>query len=352
VWPAPSEASPTAAARTICMASAADLRKRRRCCQMLVHDILSTDAVTTCTDGRVLMSAAPASSYPIRVVARMTGLSVDTLRAWERRYDAVTPERGERGRVYTDGHVHRLKQLATLVEQGHPIGRIAGLSDAALKKLRHDRPARAEVARDRDTDLAPLLNAVKRYELTAIDSLLNRYAVTVPPDQLIFAVVLPVLREIGARWEAGTLRPAQEHLVSSIVRSVLGGLLRTMPRPSSGPTMLFATPSGERHELGLLCGAVLAAAAGARVVYLGPDLPAADILHAAATCDADIVVMAATATGALAPDQVSKLARLPRKVAVWLGGPASQPLGDSFGARARTIARLEDLSPLIERHVA
>jgi MerR family transcriptional regulator, light-induced transcriptional regulator len=304
------------------------------------------------SDEGALMAVAQAAHYPIRVVARMTGLSVDTLRAWERRYDAVSPVRGDRGRVYTDGHVHRLKQLATLVEQGHPIGRIAGLSDAALKKLRQDLPGQVEVPRDRDTDLGPLLNAVKRYELTTIDSLLNRYAVTVPPEQLIFAVVLPVLREVGARWESGTVRPAQEHLVSSVIRSVLGGLLRTMPRASAGPTMLFATPSGERHELGLLCAAVLAAAAGARVVYLGPDLPAADILHAATTCGADVVVMAATATGASAPDQLSKLARLPKKMAVWLGGRASQPLRDTFGTRALSIDRLEDLSGLIARHVA
>ena len=298
------------------------------------------------------MTAVPASKYPIRVVARMTGISVDTLRAWERRYDAVTPVRSDRGRVYTDGHVHRLKQLATLVEQGHAIGRIAGLSDAALKKLLQDVPAQAEVTRDHEIDLAPLLDAVKRYELTTVDGLLNRYAVTVPADQLIFAVVLPVLREIGVRWESGTLRPSQEHLVSSVIRSVLGGLLRTMPRASTGPTMLLATPSGERHELGLLCAAVLAASAGVRVVYLGPDLPSADILHAATSCDADVVVMAATTTGALDSVQLSKLARLPQKVAVWLGGPASQPLQDTFGARARMITRLEELPTLIERHVS
>ena len=61
---------------------------------------------------------------------------------------------------------------------------------------------------------------------------------------------------------------------------------------------------------------------------------------------------AATTTGALDSVQLSKLARLPQKVAVWLGGPASQPLQDTFGARARTITRLEELPTLIERHVS
>ena len=230
----------------------------------------------------------------------MTGLSVDTLRAWERRYDAVVPGRDDRGRVYTDAHVQRLRQLAALVEQGHADrpdrGTLRRLADEAATATQAPPPRAAEPT----VDLAPLLDAIKRYELATIDSLLNRHAVVLPADELIFSVVLPMLREVGARWESGTMRPAQEHLVSAIVRSVLGGLLRTMPRPANGPRLLFATPSGERHELGLLCGAVLAAAAGARVLYLGPDLPATDIVHAATASSADVVVLAATATGAIA----------------------------------------------------
>ena len=77
-----------------------------------------------------------AAQFPIRAVARMTGLSVDTLRAWERRYQAVVPERGDRGRVYTERQIDRLRHLAALVANGHSIGSIAELPDAALRTLR------------------------------------------------------------------------------------------------------------------------------------------------------------------------------------------------------------------------
>src|SRR5262245_46230395 len=80
--------------------------------------------------------------YPIRTVARLTGLSVDTLRAWERRYQAVVPDRGERGRVYTDRHVTRLRRLAALVATGQSIGSIATMSDAALARLNGPAEAR------------------------------------------------------------------------------------------------------------------------------------------------------------------------------------------------------------------
>ena len=289
--------------------------------------------------------------YPIRAVAKMTGLSVDTLRAWERRYDAVVPARDNRGRVYTDAHVQRLRRLATLVEHGHAIGRIAGLSDTSLTKLRHD--LAPPPSGDRTTlALAPMLAALKRYELATIDSILNRHAVVLSADELIFSIVLPMLREVGARWESGTMRPAHEHLVSAIVRSVLGGLLRTMPRPASGPRLVFATPSGEGHELGLLCGAVLAATAGAQVLYLGPDLPATDIVHAATAYSADVVVLAATASGTIADAGLRALTKLPRHVVLWIGGPAAAPLRERLGARARTVNGLDELPRLIGRHVA
>ena len=78
---------------------------------------------------------ATSASYPIRAVSRMTGIGIDTLRAWERRYRAVTPVRDDRGRMYTDADVARLRLLSGAVEQGHSIGRLAGLSNDELRDL-------------------------------------------------------------------------------------------------------------------------------------------------------------------------------------------------------------------------
>ena len=73
--------------------------------------------------------------FPIRAVSRLTGIGIDTLRAWERRYRAVTPVRDDRGRMYTDADVARLRLLSGAVEQGHSIGRLAGLSNDELRDL-------------------------------------------------------------------------------------------------------------------------------------------------------------------------------------------------------------------------
>lgn len=284
--------------------------------------------------------------YPIRAVARMTGLSLDTLRAWERRYQAVTPLRGDRGRLYDDRDVARLKQLAKLVGDGHAIGTIAQLPPTALARLQQ-RATAVAVEPPPAVDLTPLTRAMRQYDVTVVESMLTRHATLLPPPQLIFSVILPMLREAGARWEAGTVRPAQEHLVSAAVRSVLGGLLRTMAAGRRHDPMVFATLPGERHELGLLSAAVLAAHTGRYVTYLGGDVPAADLVHAVNTMQASTLVVAATMSNATTVREVRTLRRLRSEATVWVGGSDRGRVRRELGTRARVIDTLEDFTGLL-----
>jgi DNA-binding transcriptional MerR regulator len=289
--------------------------------------------------------------YPIRAVSKMTGLSVDTLRAWERRYEAVVPTRNDRGRVYSEAQVARLKRLDELVKQGHAIGTIARATDAELEEML--RGADAHAARPEPppvANLEALTSALDRYDLEAVETTLNRYAVLLPPRELVFSVVLPLLQQVGERWEAGRLRPSHEHLVSAIIRSVLGGLLRAIARPTGSPRVVFATPSGDRHELGLLCAALLTATAGYGVLYLGADLPASDIFHVAESAGARIIVLSLTVPEAVPPSEIAALAALAPACEVWVGGPAASQLLTSTRAGMRYIAALADVVPMLDRH--
>ena len=297
------------------------------------------------------MSKRPAAqSYPIRAVARFTGLSVDTLRAWERRYQAVTPTRGDRGRVYSDADIERLKQLAILVERGHSIGTVAGLSAGELTRLIDGSDAQGRTSDGPPAaDLTDLLRALDGYNLADIETALARHAAVLPTRELVFAVILPLLRALGDRWEAGRLSPAQEHLVSAIVRSVLGGLLRSIARREGSPRIVFATPAGERHELCLLCAAVLTADAGYGVLYLGADLPAADIAHAAENSGAAGVVLGTTTPGAVTRTEARHLARALSNVELWIGGPEAAALVTEIGY-GRQVGTVDELVPMLTRH--
>jgi MerR family transcriptional regulator, light-induced transcriptional regulator len=290
--------------------------------------------------------------YPIRAVARMTGLSIDTLRAWERRYEAVVPRRSDRGRLYSESDVNRLRQLGELVGRGHAIGTIARLPNAAIGRLLQgtDRLSAVRSAPAPTANLAALTSALERYDLDAIETALNGYALVLPPRDLVFGVVVPLLNQIGERWAAGTLGPAQEHLVSAIVRSVLGGLLRATVRPQATPKVVFATPPGERHELGLLCAALLTASESYGVVYLGAELPAADIWDATSRSGARIVVLSLTMPGAVARSELRQLADPPPGVELWVGGSAAQNLLALSGTRGRHIDGIDAITRMLSNH--
>ena len=162
--------------------------------------------------------------YPIRAVARLTGIGIDTLRAWERRHGAVIPVRDDRGRMYTDADVARLRLLRRAVEQGHSIGRLAGLPDADLHRLAAPAGAIAapgtEPPRPASIDTAALSAALHRYDGAGIDQEIARLAAVLRPLDLLHDVLMPVLVQVGDDWHRGRAGIAQEHLMSSTVRHV------------------------------------------------------------------------------------------------------------------------------------
>jgi hypothetical protein len=116
-------------------------------------------------------------------------------------------------------------------------------------------------------------------------------------------------------------------------------------RPDGSPRLLFAAPSGERHEFGVLSAALIAASHGLGVLYLGPDLPLQDIVHAARRAQVRAAVIGLTVVKR--PERIARslVRRLPRGVELWVGGAAGGPL-DLDDAR---LAALPDLRAFDER---
>jgi methanogenic corrinoid protein MtbC1 len=279
------------------------------------------------------MSGPPAgpARYPIRAVSKLTGIAIDTLRAWERRYGAVTPTRDDRGRMYTEADVARLRLLNGAVEQGHSIGRLAGLSDEQLRALRGTAGGAtlpsAVLTRRMTVDATALMTALREYDAVGIDHELSRLAAVLRPLELLQDVVMPVLTRIGDDWHSGQTRIAQEHLMSAATRNLLGGFLRLYARREAAVRLLFATPSGERHEIATLGAAMLAASAGLGVSYLGADLPAREIVDSVRPAGAQVLVLGLT-TAASDKARARELKTIVRElsdgVELWAGGRGAE----------------------------
>lgn len=225
--------------------------------------------------------------HPVRVVTQQTGLTPDLLRAWERRYRVVRPRRSAGGqRLYTDEDIERLKHLHRAVLAGRSIGQVARLDRQALASLVEadsSGSAPADLLPDPDaTALARAMDdclvAIERLDAPALERSLrqasHRFSVPVLLDHLI----APLLREIGDRWEAGTLQPVHEHVASVEIHRLLTWIVQSTPVHNDSPLLVIATPAGQLMELGALMVAASAAAEGWRVAWFGPNLPASDIV--------------------------------------------------------------------------
>ena len=274
--------------------------------------------------------------YPIRAVSKLTGISIDTLRAWERRYNAVIPTRDDRGRMYTDADVARLLLLNQAVTAGHSVGRIATLSD---QKLRHLTPAAAKTvteAAPRLPDTSALRAALVNLDSAEVDRESSRLAAMLSPIALVRDALLPLLQDVGDHWNARRGGIAREHVMSSNLQHLFGSFLRFYGRRTGADRLVFATPAGDHHEIGILAAAMLAAGHGFAVTYVGPNLPAGEIVEAAKTAGAHVVVLGLTFTENAVRrqrDLRTILRTLPSTVELWIGGREANGCSHLVGTR-------------------
>lgn len=263
----------------------------------------------------------PTRIFEIYEVAALTGLAPARLRAWERRYKVVRPERqANRYRAYSAQQVALLRAYARLISAGSRIGDL-------VKEPVDEVIARAD-ARDQDgTPIGEFLVALERLDRTAMEQILARNLSERGLVGCCDEFILPLARVVGDRWALGTLPVALEHFASEAVVAALKVALLA-GAPSAGPMILAACLAGERHEWGLLSTLAQARAAGWRLGYLGPDLPLAQVIEASWRAKPALIALSASD-----PENVARqlgelrqfVRRAPERTVVMVGGRGFAP---------------------------
>ena len=206
-------------------------------------------------------------------LSRRTGVKPDLLRAWERRYGLLAPQRTSGGfRLYPLTDVGRIEAMQSHLARG------LSAAEAARLAKEQDEPGQA------GSSIAALLDdfraALDAYDEPLAQLLLDRMLAAFTLETVLRDALLPYLHELGDRWERGEASVAQEHFASSVIRGRLLGLARGWGS-GSGPLAVLACPPGEEHDLGLLALGIVLRARGWRVAYLGPDTPMETLADAA-----------------------------------------------------------------------
>lgn len=236
--------------------------------------------------------------YGIKAVSLRTGLSPYVIRAWEKRYNVLLPKRTTTNRrVYSDSDIEKLEYLSRAIAKGHSIGNIAGLDITELRRLGGESVSHGIACSDpiggtsAEDILAGCIHAAEQLDVRALEETVAHAPVFLGVIGFMENVALPLLRIVGDRWRNGTMRVANEHLVTAVIRSSLGRILEDYMPSSSSPSLIATTPASQIHEMGALFAAVTAASEGWNAHYLGPNLPAEEIAGAAYQCGAEAVIL-------------------------------------------------------------
>lgn len=229
--------------------------------------------------------------YSIQAVARRTGLSTHTIRAWERRYGVVVPARtATNRRMYAESDIRRLQLLRSAVEAGHNIGLISALDLEELEDLsRSTLPNRDSTVST--SWLADCLHAVKHLNRQELEDLFDEATARMGVDRVLRELVLPLVHELSVGWAEGRISIVQEHLASALIRAQLEKLRELIRPAQSEPELLVTTLQGDLHELGALIVTVAAAYSNWKSTYLGPNLPADEIVQAMRQSKADALAL-------------------------------------------------------------
>ena len=213
----------------------------------------------------------PAEFFPIRTVSNLTGVNAITLRAWERRYGLIQPVRTPSGhRLYAREQVDLIHQVLGLLKKGLPISQVARALPGPGQRVRVE-PDPWSAYRDH------LVAAVSRFDDAELEHVYSSALALHPVETVTDRLLLPVLRELGRRWQTGEGGVAEEHFFSAYVRDKLGARFHHRTRSAGGPTVLAACLPDEQHEIGLLVFALAAHDRGLRVVLLAGRTPLQDV---------------------------------------------------------------------------
>ena len=305
---------------------------------------------------RVASAPVPAGS-PIGVAASRTGISEETLRAWERRYGFPVPLRRAGGsRLYSESDIEKLRLLAGAVASGFRPGDVVHLPASDLLRLTESavrdvgmQPSdpSAKVPTRIENGVTQVLEALQRDDALAVRSLLHALATQLGPKAFVTDCAHPLIVRVGGAWAEGMLDVRHEHLASAYLQTELRSLLAAIHEAPRTKVVVLTTLPEEPHSLPLDLVAVYIAALGVAPRLLGASTPADQIAAAAVALRADAVGVSVSAEAPRSSTQHelrALRAALPASMTLWVGGSGARTLAPST-LRVRVVdswARIDE----------
>ena len=218
------------------------------------------------------------NSFTIKDLENLSGIKAHTLRIWEQRYNFLKPSRTFTNiRYYSNEELKKVLNIALLNKYGFKISHIDKMNEAEMNEkilsLNQMEAQQERIVND-------LIKNMVDLDMNSFEDTLDRFILVKGIERAITQIIFPYLEKIGILWMTNHINPAQEHLVTNIVRQkLIVGIEGVSTTLKLNKTVLLFLPEGEYHELGLLFMYYLLKKRGANVIYLGTSIPMNDVAY-------------------------------------------------------------------------
>ena len=295
------------------------------------------------------------NTHRIHRVAKLTGLSRDVIRVWERRFDLLKPTRGaNRYRNYSDEDVALLRYLKQQLDAGESIGDLARVGrEELINRLRAAAPRTTVVDNTFDRLLRELLSALEPLDRVMFEKRLNGAVAVVPFEEALHGILLPLQERVGHLWHSGRIDIAVEHYVTGQIKQKLYAAMNQLPVAEFGSTVVVACPPGEEHDLAALAVAYRCRVRGCRVYYLGANVPVLSLSKLCREVAPDLTILSITIAlpNPLATDLIQALIRDVAPVSkVLAGGRGAEAMRQHFAeSPIELLETFGDLDEMLEQ---
>ncbi len=292
------------------------------------------------------------NTHRIHRVAKLTGLSRDVIRVWERRFEILKPTRGaNRYRNYSDEDVALLRFLKEQLDTGASIGELSKLGrEELLNRARATAPQVSFVDDAYSRLLQELLSSLNPLNRVLFEKRLNGAVAVIPFEEALHGILLPLQEQVGQLWHDGHLDVAIEHYVTRQIQQRIFSAMNQLPVAEFGAKVVVACPPGEEHDIAACAVAYRCRVRGCRVHYLGANVPLVSLAKLCEEVEPDLTIMSfpVVPSEANATDLVQVLADAVRPVsALAVGGHGALAMRDLFMKYNITV--LENFADLDHR---
>lgn len=235
------------------------------------------------------------NAFTIKDLEYLSGIKAHTIRIWEQRYGLLKPMRTPTNiRFYCNEDLKTLLNIALLNKYGFKISHIGKMEPG---EINNKILTLADTKAIQERVVNQLVAAMVELDMNKFEKTIGGYISSRGIEKTVVQIIFPFLEKVGILWQTGRIHPAQEHLVTNIVRQkLIVGIETTSSSVQIPKTFLLYLPEGEQHELGLLFMHFILKSRGARVIYLGANVPAADVAHVVKMKQPDIAYLHLTGT--------------------------------------------------------